>query len=118
MRLCEEWPLDKEKVGRDLGELLHKRVFAAFRQGENTQLEGSEWECDRFYESLQRINTNRYRSQYPRKIENNCTGFSLDSCRLVTSSEAVAELSQLKLTLRERIRSWLSLKLTSAAAEN
>ncbi len=118
MRLCEEWPVDKEKVGRDLGELLHKRVFAAFRQGENTQLESSEWECDRFYGSLQKINANHYNNLYQRKAANNCTGFSVEDCRLLTSSETVAQLGQLKLTLRERVKSWFALKVSSAAAQN
>lgn len=113
MRLCEEWPLDKEKIGRDLGEVLRKRVFAAFRQGENTQLEQSIWECDRFYDSLQKIHVNHYRNLYPRIQETNCTGFTLEDCRLMTSSDTLAKLQNLKLTKKQRIKNWLSVKLSS-----
>lgn len=38
LRLCEEWPLDETKRGRDLGAYLRQRVAQAFREGENTQV--------------------------------------------------------------------------------
>lgn len=38
LKLCEEWPLDDYKKGRDLGAFLRKRVALSFREGENTQV--------------------------------------------------------------------------------
>lgn len=38
LRLCEEWPVDETKRGRDLGAYLRQRVAQAFREGENTQV--------------------------------------------------------------------------------
>ncbi|MEJ1271005.1 ubiquinol-cytochrome c reductase complex assembly factor 2 [Cricetulus griseus] len=42
LKLCEEWPVDETKRGRDLGAYLRKRVAQAFREGENTQVTGGE----------------------------------------------------------------------------
>lgn len=39
LKLCEEWPRDETKKGRDLGTFLRQRVASAFREGENTQVE-------------------------------------------------------------------------------
>ncbi|XP_054578394.1 ubiquinol-cytochrome-c reductase complex assembly factor 2 isoform X1 [Eptesicus fuscus] len=41
LKLCEEWPVDETKRGRDLGAYLRQRVAQAFREGENTQLRSS-----------------------------------------------------------------------------
>lgn len=38
LKLCEEWPRDEYKKGRDLGTFLRQRVASAFREGENTQV--------------------------------------------------------------------------------
>lgn len=40
LKLCEEWPVDETKRGRDLGTYLRQRVAQAFREGENTQVIG------------------------------------------------------------------------------
>lgn len=40
LKLCEEWPVDETKRGRDLGAYLRQRVAQAFREGENTQVTG------------------------------------------------------------------------------
>lgn len=40
LKLCEEWPVDESKRGRDLGTYLRQRVAQAFREGENTQVTG------------------------------------------------------------------------------
>lgn len=38
LKLCEEWPRDESKKGRDLGTFLRQKVASAFREGENTQV--------------------------------------------------------------------------------
>lgn len=42
LKLCEEWPVDETKRGRDLGAYLRQRVAQAFREGENTQVTDGE----------------------------------------------------------------------------
>ncbi|CAG06924.1 unnamed protein product [Tetraodon nigroviridis] len=62
LKLCEEWPRDDYKKGRDLGTFLRQRVASAFREGENTQISDPE-KCDQMYESLARINSSVYRQR-------------------------------------------------------
>uniref|UniRef100_A0A452HY23 Mitochondrial nucleoid factor 1 n=1 Tax=Gopherus agassizii TaxID=38772 RepID=A0A452HY23_9SAUR len=38
LKLCEEWPVEETKRGRDLGAFLRQRVAQAFREGESTQV--------------------------------------------------------------------------------
>lgn len=38
LKLCEEWPKDESKKGRDLGTFLRQKVASVFREGENTQV--------------------------------------------------------------------------------
>lgn len=38
LKLCEEWPVEETKRGRDLGVVVRQRVMQAFREGENTQV--------------------------------------------------------------------------------
>ncbi|TFK03802.1 RNA-binding protein 40 [Platysternon megacephalum] len=37
LKLCEDWPVEETKQGRDLGAFLRQRVAQAFREGESTQ---------------------------------------------------------------------------------
>lgn len=41
LKLCEEWPVEETKRGRDLGVFLRQRVAQAFREGENTEVGGA-----------------------------------------------------------------------------
>lgn len=82
LKLCEEWPVDELKKGRDLGTFLRQRVALAFREGENTQITDQE-KCDQIYESLARINSNVYRERFPRVQDSSFTGITPDQCRMV-----------------------------------
>uniref|UniRef100_A0AAZ3QI93 Mitochondrial nucleoid factor 1 n=1 Tax=Oncorhynchus tshawytscha TaxID=74940 RepID=A0AAZ3QI93_ONCTS len=88
LKLCEEWPRDESKKGRDLGTFLRQRVTHAFREGENTQLSDPE-KCDQIYESLARINTNVYRERFPRTRDTSFTGVTVEECRMLLATGAV-----------------------------
>lgn len=45
LKLCEEWPVEETKSGRDLGTFLRQRVAQAFREGENTQVRAARAWC-------------------------------------------------------------------------
>ncbi|TRY54970.1 hypothetical protein DNTS_020728 [Danionella cerebrum] len=68
LKLCEEWPKDESKKGRDLGTFLRQRVASAFREGENTQITEPE-KCDQMYESLARINSNLYKEKWMGNVQ-------------------------------------------------
>ncbi|XP_003973356.1 ubiquinol-cytochrome-c reductase complex assembly factor 2 isoform X1 [Takifugu rubripes] len=84
LKLCEEWPLDDYKKGRDLGTFLRKRVALSFREGENTQISDPE-KCDQMYESLARINSSVYRQRFPRVRDTSFTGVTVEECRVLLS---------------------------------
>ncbi|CAL8335525.1 unnamed protein product [Merluccius merluccius] len=84
LKLCEEWPMDEYKKGRDLGTFLRQRVALAFREGENTQISDPE-KCDQTYESLARINGNLYRERFPRVRDTSFTGVTVEECKLLLS---------------------------------
>uniref|UniRef100_A0A3Q1GL77 Mitochondrial nucleoid factor 1 n=1 Tax=Acanthochromis polyacanthus TaxID=80966 RepID=A0A3Q1GL77_9TELE len=105
LKLCEEWPRDETKKGRDLGTFLRQRVASGFREGENTQISDPE-KCDQMYESLARINGNVYRQRFPRVRDTSFTGVAVEECRLLLSD--VTETSFIKSlwkTLMERFSS-------------
>jgi nucleoid factor 1 len=43
IRLFKQWPIDKSKTGRDLGESLRQQFSQAFSLGENSQVNPNEW---------------------------------------------------------------------------
>uniref|UniRef100_H2N055 Mitochondrial nucleoid factor 1 n=2 Tax=Oryzias latipes TaxID=8090 RepID=H2N055_ORYLA len=61
LKLCEEWPRDETKKGRDLGTFLRQRVASAFREGENTQ--------------------------FPRVRDTSFTGVTVEECRVLLSEK-------------------------------
>ncbi|XP_012317081.1 ubiquinol-cytochrome c reductase complex assembly factor 2 isoform X2 [Aotus nancymaae] len=85
LKLCEEWPVDETKRGRDLGAYLRQRVAQAFREGENTQIAEPE-ACDQMYESLARLHSNYYKHKYPRPRETSFSGLSLEEYKLILST--------------------------------
>ncbi|TMS19617.1 Ubiquinol-cytochrome-c reductase complex assembly factor 2 [Larimichthys crocea] len=104
LKLCEEWPRDEYKKGRDLGTFLRQRVASAFREGENTQISDPE-KCDQMYESLARINGNIYRQRFPRVRDTSFTGVTVEECKvLLTGSlqQMDEEKKGLWKTLMER----------------
>nr|XP_046239570.1 ubiquinol-cytochrome-c reductase complex assembly factor 2 [Scatophagus argus] len=84
LKLCEEWPRDEFKKGRDLGTFLRQRVAVAFREGENTQISDPE-KCDQMYESLVRINSNVYKQRFPRVRDTSFTGVTVEECKVILS---------------------------------
>ncbi|XP_037698368.1 ubiquinol-cytochrome-c reductase complex assembly factor 2 isoform X1 [Choloepus didactylus] len=94
LKLCEEWPVDETKRGRDLGTYLRQRVAQAFREGENTQIAEPE-ACDQMYESLARLHSNYYKHKYPRPRDTSFSGLSVEEYKLVlaTGIESTAALS-------------------------
>ncbi|XP_063095122.1 ubiquinol-cytochrome c reductase complex assembly factor 2 isoform X1 [Cavia porcellus] len=85
LKLCEEWPVDETKRGRDLGAYLRQRVAQAFREGENTQVAEPE-ACDQMYESLARLHSNYYKHKYPRPRDTSFSGLSLEEYKLILST--------------------------------
>ncbi|XP_055510541.1 ubiquinol-cytochrome-c reductase complex assembly factor 2 isoform X2 [Leucoraja erinacea] len=103
LRLCEEWPLDQSKAGRDLGAFLRQRVALAFREGESTQIADPE-KCDQVYDSLARINSAYYKNKYPR-LRNTCfTGVTVEECRMVLATDNMKQMEEMKKGMWKKLR--------------
>ncbi|XP_054578395.1 ubiquinol-cytochrome-c reductase complex assembly factor 2 isoform X2 [Eptesicus fuscus] len=127
LKLCEEWPVDETKRGRDLGAYLRQRVAQAFREGENTQIryllsthhvpgtvlgagetamnQVAEPEaCDEMYESLARLHSNYYKHKYPRPRDTSFSGLTLEEYKLVLSTDALGELKDMNKGLWKKLQ--------------
>ncbi|XP_039620748.1 ubiquinol-cytochrome-c reductase complex assembly factor 2 [Polypterus senegalus] len=103
LRLCEEWPRDASKQDRDLGTFMRQRIAVAFREGENTQIADPE-KCDQMYESLARINSNFYKSKFPRFQDTNFTGVTAEECRMVLNTDNLQQIEDAKKGIWKKLK--------------
>lgn len=87
IRLFKQWPIDKSKTGRDLGEYLRERFSKAFNIGENSQVDVNEW--SRFYESMKLLASNDIKNQYPRERNWTASGLSREQLRFLLSNKSL-----------------------------
>ncbi|XP_008065019.1 ubiquinol-cytochrome-c reductase complex assembly factor 2 isoform X2 [Carlito syrichta] len=103
LKLCEEWPVDETKRGRDLGTYLRQRVAQAFREGENTQIAEPE-ACDQMYESLARLHSNYYKHKYPRPRDTSFSGLSVEEYKLILSTDTLEEFKEMNKGLWKKLQ--------------
>ena len=114
LRLCEEWPVDKTKQGRDLGAYIRQMVSQAFKQGESSQVD--ERDCDRKYQSLTLLANDHFMKKYPRNPHFNASGLSAEELKEVLSSDAMRELEG--ENTRDKLLKQLGEKRDSATVDN
>ncbi|XP_073251435.1 ubiquinol-cytochrome c reductase complex assembly factor 2-like [Porites lutea] len=69
LQVCEQWPVDQNRLGRDLGEHLKGNLVPRIKK---SQIESKE--AEKMLDSLIKISSNYYRTKYPRKAETAFTG--------------------------------------------
>ncbi|XP_005309415.1 ubiquinol-cytochrome-c reductase complex assembly factor 2 isoform X2 [Chrysemys picta bellii] len=84
LKLCEEWPVEETKRGRDLGAFLRQRVAQAFREGESTQ--------------------------YPRLKDTSFTGVTVEECKLVLATDSGKQMEEMKKGKWKKLREKFSAK--------
>ncbi|XP_045691658.1 ubiquinol-cytochrome-c reductase complex assembly factor 2 isoform X1 [Phyllostomus hastatus] len=115
LKLCEEWPVDDTKRGRDLGAYLRQRVAQAFREGENTQVRDLRWShyskkiaepeaCEQMYQSLARIHSNYYKHKYPRPRDTSFSGLSLEEYKLILSTDTLGEFKEMNKGIWKKLQ--------------
>ncbi|XP_006883257.1 PREDICTED: ubiquinol-cytochrome-c reductase complex assembly factor 2-like [Elephantulus edwardii] len=103
LKLCEEWPVDETKRGRDLGAYLRQWVAQVFQEGENTQIAEPET-CDQMYKSLARLHSNYYKHKCPRSRETSFSGLSLEEYKLILSTEALEEFNEMNKGMWKKLQ--------------
>ncbi|XP_032740752.1 ubiquinol-cytochrome-c reductase complex assembly factor 2-like [Rattus rattus] len=103
LKLCEEWPVDETKRGRDLGAYLRQRVAQAFWEGENTQIAEPE-ACDQMYESLARLHSNYYKHKYPRPRDTSLSGLSVEEYKQILSTDTLEEFQEMNKSVWRKLQ--------------
>uniref|UniRef100_A0A8D0EEN3 Mitochondrial nucleoid factor 1 n=1 Tax=Salvator merianae TaxID=96440 RepID=A0A8D0EEN3_SALMN len=109
LKLCEEWPVEESKRGRDLGTFLRQRVAQAFREGENTEI-SDPVTCDEMFESLARIHSNYYKNKYPRLKDTSFTGVTVEECNLVLATDNLKQMEEASKGTWTKLREKFSAK--------
>jgi nucleoid factor 1 len=87
IRLFKQWPIDKSKTGRDLGESLRKQFSQAFALGENSQVDTNQW--NRFYDQMKLIISNDIKNRYQRERNWTASGLSREQLRFILSNKSL-----------------------------
>ncbi|XP_062853991.1 ubiquinol-cytochrome-c reductase complex assembly factor 2 [Trichomycterus rosablanca] len=116
LKLCEEWPRDESKKGRDLGTFLLQKVASAFREGENTQIADAE-KCDQMYESLAHIKDNVYKQKFPRAKDTSFTGVTVEECQMLLATGTMQQMDEEKKGLWKTFMQRFTPKPEEAAPE-
>ncbi|XP_012528010.2 ubiquinol-cytochrome-c reductase complex assembly factor 2 [Monomorium pharaonis] len=103
IRLLESWPLDKSKVGSDLGQHIRDQVKITFAKGEATIQRDPE-QCNRYYSSLKKISSNHYGQLYKRSLLSTATGLTKDQCSLALTPEVLEYLNEENKTFVRRLK--------------
>ncbi|KAJ7384842.1 Ubiquinol-cytochrome-c reductase complex assembly factor 2 [Desmophyllum pertusum] len=80
LQVCEQWPVDQQRLGRDLGEHLKGKLVPRIK---NSQIDPKE--AEKMLDSLIKISSNYYRNKYPRQKETAFTTDNLQTCKDVAS---------------------------------
>ena len=87
IRLFKQWPIDKSKTGRDLGESLRAQFSKAFTQGENSQVDLSEW--NRFYDNMKLLISNDIKRRYQRDRDWTASSLSREQLHFLLSNKSL-----------------------------
>ena len=87
IRLFKQWPIDKSKTGRDLGESLRQQFSQAFNLGENSQVNTAEW--NRFYDNMKILISNDIKNRYPRERNWTASSLSREQLRFLLSNKSL-----------------------------
>jgi mitochondrial nucleoid factor 1 len=87
IRLFKQWPIDKSKTGRDLGERLRQQFSQAFALGENSQVSVPEW--NRFFENMKYLISNDIKNRYVRDRNWTASSLSREQLRFLLSNKSL-----------------------------
>ena len=87
IRLFKQWPIDKSKTGRDLGEHLRQQFSQAFILGENSQVDSNEW--NHFYDNMKLLISNDIKNHYRRERNWTASGLSREQLRFLLSNRSL-----------------------------
>lgn len=107
--LCQKWPRDESKAGRDYGEYFRKELSEFFPQGEFSQVKDAQ-KVDAKLKPLERIASNQYYNEKQLK-RSSASGMEGWACRGAVSNEGIrAVQEQDETSLIQRLKISLNFK--------
>lgn len=109
--LCQKWPKDETKLGRDYGEYFRQQIGAHFPQGELSQVKDIDL-VDQQLSSLERIVNNTYYNENPLK-KSSASGMEAWACREAVSTEGLRTIhEQEEASLINKLKDGLRFKFS------
>lgn len=109
LSLCQKWPTDPTKAGRDYGERLREYLAKQFPHGEQGQVKDPEL-TEASIEALERISNNKHFNDNPLK-RSSATGLDAWACRMAVSNEKLEMVQNYNdQSMIQRLKSTLSVK--------
>lgn len=109
--LCQKWPKDESKAGRDFGEYFRKELSDFFPQGELSQVKDAQ-KFEAKLEPLERIVSNQYYNEKQLK-RSSASGLEGWACREAVSNEGIrAVQEQDETSLIQRLKNALNVRFT------
>lgn len=93
LKLLEKWPVDKSKVGKDLGAHLREHLLKTTVGSTTINTVESE-ELNKQFEALDRLSRNIYAEKYPRHHSATASGLTPSQCSQVMSTEFLKSLQE------------------------
>jgi len=94
LRTLTKWPIDTTKKGRDLGEIIRRKISEGFPQGETSQVDATKW--TKFAQHFENIAADKSLKQYPRSLKSTASGLSVEDCRGIVSTDFLNLLKENK----------------------
>lgn len=114
--LCQKWPKDETKAGRDYGELFRVQLMNHFPHGDLGQVKDSQ-KVEAALNSLERIANNTYYNENLLK-RSSSSGLGASACRDAISNEGIRIIhEQDETSLMNRLRTSLSAKFSKSGNE-
>ncbi|OQV21234.1 putative Ubiquinol-cytochrome-c reductase complex assembly factor 2 [Hypsibius exemplaris] len=88
LQLCEMWPVDAGKPGRDLGAYIRQQVGESFKLGEASAVPDPV-KCDAYYASLRRLATNYHGSKFHRARVTGATGLPAEKVSAIMTTNII-----------------------------
>lgn len=116
IKLCEKWPLDESKQGRDFGQVVRDKFSTIFTHGEMTTIKNPR-DIDKEISSLERIANNHYFDEVDLK-RSSSTGYDWIVCKEVLSTNNLENLQkENEDTILKRLRQNLGVKFKNREAK-
>lgn len=116
MALCQRWPKDESKVGRDYGEYFRFQIMAHFPHGELSHVDDTR-KIDRDLSALERIANNIYYNENQLK-RSSASGLESWACTEAISNEGIKMLQdQDEASIINRLKTSLSLRFSDSQSD-